>query len=98
VTSDFPAPYGVKLMVKYEAAHIEVVRLVVVDGLRGQGRGTRAMRALQKLGRTIRLTAVPERRKKNALHRFYQRLGFRPVQTNRLGEVEFSWQPKNPKS
>ena len=86
-------PAGVKLQVKDRTAHIEVVRLIVAEGLRGHGLGTQAMRALQKLGRAIRLTAVPETRKKSALHRFYRRLGFWPVRTNCLGQTEFVWIP-----
>jgi len=89
-----PATAGVTMLVKQHPTHVELVRLVVVEEKRGQGLGTRAVQALQKKGRAILLTAVPETGKKNALHRFYKSLGFRPVNQNRLGETVFLWSPQ----
>lgn len=87
-------PAGVKLLLDEFPTHIEVVRLVVAEDLRGRGLGTKTMRAVQRFGRAIRLTAVPEAGKKSALHRFYKKLGFRPVHKNSIGETVFHWTPE----
>ena len=73
--------------------HIELVRLVVSEEHRGRGIGTQAVRELQSQGKPIRLEAAPEQGKKRALHRFYKRLGFRPIGTNFIGETVFQWNP-----
>lgn len=97
-----PAPKGVQLQFCKRNRWIEVTLLMVNEEIRQRGHGTLAMRRLQAMNRPIRLTAIPHRRKKAALHRFYQRLGFRPIGRNSVGNTEFEWLPQssivNPKS
>jgi GNAT superfamily N-acetyltransferase len=83
------APAGVTVLVTPTPTHVELVRLVVHEDLRGRGLGELAVRRLQKLNRPIRLTAVPETGKKTALHRFYRRIGFKATATNSIGENVF---------
>jgi GNAT superfamily N-acetyltransferase len=88
-------PAGVRLLITRRAKKIEVDILTVLEELRGRGLGTRAMRNLQKLGQPIELTAVPDSRRKATLHRFYTRLGFRPLRKSSSGFTVFSWTPKS---
>lgn len=87
------APKGVGLLIVERARRIDVDLLIVAPHLRGRGLGTMALRRLQLQGRPIRLTATPDRNKKRALHRFYQRLGFRAVRKDCAGQTEFEWTP-----
>lgn len=89
-----PAPKGVLLKLSRRAKWIEVTLLIVNEEQRGRGLGTGVMRQLQKMGRAIRLTAIPHFRKKSALHRFYRRLGFRAIGKDSVGNTEFEWLPK----
>lgn len=75
------------------AAKVELDLLIVAPECRGRGLGTRAMRALQKVGKPIQLTAVPDERKRATLHRFYMRLGFRRLRTSCCGFTVFHWTP-----
>ena len=95
-----PAPPGVQLKFSQRNKWIEVTLLRVNDGMQQRGHGTLVMKRLQAKGRPIRLTAIPNPRKKTALHRFYRRLGFRPIGRDSVGNTEFEWLPQiaNPKS
>ena len=85
---------GVNMKVRNHADHFEVLLLIVAEEKRGLGLGTGAIRCLQQFGRAIRLTAVPTIYKRAALHRFYQRLGFRPIGKDTVGNTAFEWLPK----
>jgi RimJ/RimL family protein N-acetyltransferase len=84
---------GVNMKVCNHADHFEVSLLIVTEEKRNLGLGTCAIRCLQQFGRAIRLTAIPHIYKKAALHRFYQRLGFRPVGKDTIGNTNFEWTP-----
>ncbi|HEV2692253.1 MAG TPA: GNAT family N-acetyltransferase [Verrucomicrobiae bacterium] len=86
-------PNGVVLFITRRRQKIEVNHLTVAPDLQGRGLGTGAMRDLQKLGQPIELTAVPDPRKRKALHRFYTSLGFRPIRKTRYGCTVFQWTP-----
>ena len=82
------------MKVHNHANYFEVLLLIVAEEKRGLGLGTGAIRCLQQFGRAIRLTAIPHIYKKAALHRFYQRLGFRPIGKDTIGNTKFEWLPK----
>jgi len=88
-----PSP-GVNMTVRDRGDHFEVTLLIVAEEKRGGGLGTRAILALQILGRAIRLTAIPHTYKKTALHRFYRRLGFQAVGKDVAGNTKFEWLPQ----
>lgn len=85
---------GLTMKVSAHKTFLEVVLLIVVEEQRGRGLGSRALRAVQQLEHEIRLTAIPGVGKKNALHRFYRRLGFRACGKDCAGHTNFKWTPQ----
>lgn len=90
-----PALPGVQLKFSQRNKWIEVTLLMVNEEMRQRGHGTLAMKRLQAKNFPIRLTAIPGVYKKAALHRFYQRLGFRSIGKDSVGHTEFEWLPQS---
>lgn len=96
----FPnSPAGCCMMIRQWPDYIELISLAVRHDLRNKGLGTKGVRALQKLGRKlglkIRLEMVPEKGKRAALVRFYNRLGFQQVEHNVNRIPVFEWCPNS---
>lgn len=87
-------PRGVCANVIDRGDHIELASLVVRDDLRDAGYGTEAIKRIQRLGRVIKLEAVPFDGFKKRLHRFYRRMGF--VTTRKGRRNYFEWKPNHP--
>lgn len=85
-------PRGACAVIIERGDHIEIASLVVHADMRDGGVGTNAICRIQKLGRRIRLEAVPFDGFKKRLHRFYKRMGFSRIPKGR--RTFFEWTPQ----
>lgn len=83
VTFDFP---GVeRCVIKDEGEGLLLAKLKVLPLFQGQGIGTRVLHKLKRLGKPIRLYAVPDDPDRwNELVRFYEKNGFHEADDNTM--------------
>lgn len=86
-----PMPRGVCAHVIDRGDHIEIA--IIVSSIKDKGHGTEAIKRIQKLGRVIRLEAVPCDGCKKRLYRWYSRLGFIRIPKGR--RTYFEWKPND---